>query len=61
MDMNPDVQTTVGLEYRGERLEILGILGGSLRVVESLLLRFGTLFPAPMVPLDLGWVTLRVG
>jgi hypothetical protein len=55
------VYTTVGLEYGGERLDILGVLGGSILVVHSILERFSHLFPSQVELIDLSWVRQRVG
>jgi len=51
------VQAGIGIEpARGDRIEALAHLGGSILAVQMVIDRFRHLFPDPVQPLDLSWV-----
>jgi hypothetical protein len=51
------VQVGMAIEpTRGDRIEALAHLGGSILAVQMVIDRFRHLFPAPSQPLDLSWV-----
>jgi hypothetical protein len=51
------VQAGIGIEpTRGDRIEALAHLGGSILAVKMVIDSFRDLFPEPVEPLDLSWV-----
>ncbi|MGP0107252.1 MAG: hypothetical protein ACLPR9_00030 [Acidimicrobiales bacterium] len=56
VDMHPGVESTVGLEHGGERLEVLANLGGCVLCVAQVINRFADRFPSLGDPIDLSWI-----